>query len=117
VNEPCLGSASAPRAGEEWRVLVDLFAHPRASASLVLVSDRALEGVPSRFGELLVDAAPRRALRTSFVVSREAVHVHEFSIPAVVLGRSFSLQALILEEHGSVLTNALDVVVGPERSP
>ena len=112
VNEFSLSSASVPLAGEEWQVWVDVSAHPQARASIVLASKRAVQGTPSVFGELLIDVRSRQALFTSLVVSHGAADVHALSLPAELLGRSLSLQALVLDGRGSALTNALDLVVG-----
>ena len=57
-NEFALVSAGSPRAGGDWEVWVNVSAHPEASASLVWVTDRALPGKRSPFGELLADPRP-----------------------------------------------------------
>jgi hypothetical protein len=111
-NELFFVSANPPLAGERWEARVDLSGHPGARASLVLVSDRALVGTRSAFGELLVDVVSRKPLFTSLVQTSDATDVHTFAIPAELAGRSFALQALILDREGGTLTNALDVVIG-----
>jgi hypothetical protein len=112
ATEVAFVSARTPRAGEEWQAWVDVSAHPTASASLVWMSDKPLSGRATPFGELLLDLHTRKPLLTSVVRSSGATDVHSFSIPLEVIGRSFSLQALILDEGRSALTNALDLVVG-----
>ena len=113
VNEVSLSSAWTPRAGETWQAWVDASAHPRVSASLVLVSERALAGRVTPCGELLVDVVARPPLATSFLASSGATDVHVLPVPAELVGRSFSLQALILDAGRSALTNALDVRIAP----
>ncbi len=115
VNEVGFVSAGTPLAGEQWQAWVDVSAHPGARGSLVVVCDRALAGSPSPSGELLVDLVARKPLFTSLVSSGGATDVHRFSIPLGALGATVSLQALILDEQGSSLTNAIDLVVG--RAP
>jgi hypothetical protein len=111
VNERCFSGAGPPRAGGEWQAWIDVSAH-HARASLVLVSERPLRGRATPYGELLIDIVKREPLFTSLVHSSGATDVHTFSIPPALLGRSFSLQALILERRGGTLTNAIDIVVG-----
>jgi len=110
-NEACFLSSSAPRAGEEWEAWVDVSAHPMARASLVLVSEASLRGHVSSYGELLIDLLGRGPLLTSRLVSTGRTDVHTLAIPLGLAGQSFSLQALILDEKGWSLTNAMDVVV------
>ena len=112
ATELAFVSARTPRAGEEWQAWVDVSTHPTASASLVWMSDKPLSGRATPFGELLLDLYTRKPLLTSVVRSSGATDVHSFLIPLEVFGRSFSLQALILDEGRSALTNALDLVVG-----
>ncbi len=109
VNEIVFVSAGTPVAGEDWQAWVDTSAQPAASVSLVVVSVRALEGKASPFGEILVG----KALFTSLVPSSGGTDVHSMPIPLAALGRSFSLQAAILGQQGMVLTNAIDLVIGP----
>jgi hypothetical protein len=111
VNEVCFASACTPRAGAQWQVLVDVSAHPRARASLVLVSERALGGRATPFGELLIDVVSREPLFTSLVRTSGTSDVHALTIPVEWLGRTVSLQALILEQEGGALTNAVDLRV------
>ncbi len=111
-NEACLVSSAPPRAGEEWRVWVDVAAHPGARSSLVWVSESGLAGRATPHGELLVELG-RASLFRSTVVSGGGIDAHVFALPPGLAGRSFSLQAAILDGSGPSLTNAIDVVVGP----
>ncbi len=104
-------SLSAPLAGEDWRAWVDVSLYRDARASLILVSDRALEGTPTPFGELLIDVLTRPPLYTSSVVHSGATDRHGITIPSELVGRSFSLQAVLLTDRGGTLTNAIDLVV------
>jgi hypothetical protein len=115
ANELALVSAGTPRAGEEWQAWVDISARPAVRASLVWVTENRLAGRASRHGELLVDLHGRVPFATSLVASNGGTDVHSFLIPPAALGCSFSLQALIVAEHGSVLTNAIDLVVGRSK--
>jgi hypothetical protein len=111
-NELSFSSTRVPLAGEEWQARVDVSAHPGARATLVLVSERALGGRATPFGELLVDVVSRPPLFTSLVRTSGASDVHVFTLPSALAGRSFKLQALILDREGNALTNAIDLVVG-----
>jgi hypothetical protein len=110
VNLDCFRS-DRPRLGEPWHAEIDAAPFPGLRETIVLVSDRALSGTPSPFGELLI--ATDRAFFQSTMQALDGVHRHTLTIPASpgLVGRRAHAQAVLIGERVQ-LSNALDLVLG-----
>lgn len=107
TNPDCLFSLETPVLGRPFTLSV--FAPGANNASLLLVSDRALLGLATRFGELLV-APP--LLFTSTAPTSGLFSDHVFPLPPDLglVGLALKTQALVLRPASQYFCNALDLV-------
>jgi len=105
--------SSLPVLGQSWSATIDASAHPNADLTLVLVRSQAAGGIPSAFGEILLNPASAR-LVMSTVPSGGGLATHNAPIPFDLAYEGFfaATQGVILGGTRPELTNAIDLVLG-----
>ena len=113
VNGLHFASTSAPRLGATWTAEIDATGHPGVKATLLLGTMRPIPGVRVPYGEVLIDLASCRMLRSLIVPDPDGIGRYSFPIPD-----DESLENLAVYTQGAMLgggaelCNALDLTLG-----
>ena len=101
-----------PVVGTSWDLVVDHSSHVGATLTLVRGHVAPLTGLPTSFGELLVDVGSARLVHSARASSGTS-DLHSIPVPVDVafVGAQGAFQGLILD-GGLELTHAVDAVVG-----
>ena len=111
VNPLIFDSLSLPVLGTDWDAAIDAGAVGASGLAFVFGYTGALAGLPTAFGELLIDPT------TDFVLSDVSLVVAGQATFSQAVPNDLSLEGFFFSTQGFVngvgqLTNALDVVLG-----
>ena len=114
TNPDIFASTDLPLLGETWTSTIDGGSVGATGLTFVFGYQAPLTGLPTAFGELLVDTtSPFGLLNTSFLIGGTATHNESVPFDVSLVGFTVASQGFLNNVGGSgQLTNALDLVLG-----
>lgn len=111
VNPDVYASSALPILGSTWVATVDGTTLGASGVTVLAGFERPLPGIPTAFGELLVDVTSAPLVNDAALLL-SGVATHDLAVPSDTSLSGLAVSTQVYLSPGGTLTNALDLVLG-----